>query len=90
MRSAEGFALLAINEFSRSCLKQNVLGKKKKNGSFKLGAQNEAKYEILPGRISVNKKTHEEIIFFIAQSEVYGKVALDICYEWCVRDLVFT
>lgn len=64
MRSAEGFALLAINEFSRSCLKQNVLGeKKKKDGSFKLGAQNEAKYEILPGRISVNKKTHEEIIF---------------------------
>ena len=92
MRSAEGFALLAINEFSRSCLKQNVLGekKKKKDGSFKLGAQNEANYEILPGRISVNKKTHEEIIFFIAQSEVYGKVALDICYEWCVRDLVFT
>lgn len=38
-------------------------GKKKKDGSFKLGAQNEAKYEILPGRISVNKKTHEEIIF---------------------------
>lgn len=37
--------------------------KKKKDGSFKLGAQNEAKYEILPGRISVNKKTHEEIIF---------------------------
>lgn len=64
MRSAEGFALLAINEFSRSCLKQNVLGEtKKKDGSFKLGAQNEAKYEILPGRISVNKKTHEEIIF---------------------------
>lgn len=30
MRSAEGFALLAINEFSRSCLKQNVLGEKKK------------------------------------------------------------
>lgn len=29
MRSVEGFALQATNEFSKSCLKQNVFGEKK-------------------------------------------------------------
>lgn len=48
-------------------------GKKKKDGSFKLGTQNEAKYEILSGRILINRKNECRNYFFIVCSEVYEK-----------------